>query len=61
MSINNNNIKLVGNFDAKSVGIKFWETLMFICMQNINLILNLFFLDFVKTLQARYFGNFDNA
>ena len=36
-------VELVGNFDAQSVAINLWETLMFIYMQKINLISNFFF------------------
>ena len=42
MSINNDNINLVGNFDAQSVEINLQKTLMFIYMQKINFIFNLF-------------------
>ena len=47
MFINNDNIKLVGNFDAQNVEINFQETLIFICMQKINFITQFF----LKTLQ----------
>ena len=43
MPIVNDNINLVGNFDAQSVEINFCETLMFICMQKINFIFKTFF------------------
>ena len=42
MSINNDNINLVGNFDAQSAEINLQKTLMFIYMQKINFIFNLF-------------------
>ena len=40
---NNDNINLVGNFNAQGVEINFQETLTFICMQKINFIFNFFF------------------
>ena len=43
MPINNDNINLVGNFDAQSDEINFRKTLMFISMQKINFIFNFFF------------------
>ena len=43
MPIDNDNINIVGNFDAQSDEINFKETLMFICMQKINFIFNFFF------------------
>ena len=33
----------VENFDAQSVEMNLWESLLFICMQKINFITNFFF------------------
>ena len=43
MSINNDNINFVENFDTQSVEINFLEILMFIGMHKINFIFNFFF------------------
>ena len=39
----NNDIKIVGNFDAQSFEINISQTLILICLQKINFIFNFFF------------------